>query len=320
MSEGSAMRTGDDPLVTIGVPTYNRSGLLARALGCLLEQDAAGVEIVVSDNASTDDTPAVLRDIAERHPTVRTFRHESGVPVPENFTTVLRNARGKYFMWAADDDDWDPRLVSTLASHLDASPGVALVAPEAQYVTAEGSRLPFVAEGKPWYGATHATVEERLAAVIRHSYGNLIYGMYRREALLTGTGTVLDHWRSLNEIPVFLRVATRGDIQVRSEVLFYKTAPVSTYLAVARFRGVPVQRETLPSQPAAVPPAASVARRIIGSRRAMLRYHVDAAKDCLSALAETSLAPAARARLQGQLLATMAIRAAGLTVQRKVDA
>lgn len=225
-------------LVSIGVPTCNRASYLERALRSLLAQEYANLEIIVSDNASEDRTAEVCRQLMRSFPQVAYYRTPRRVTAFENFRNALIHARGGYFMWAADDDLWEPRFVSTLANELLANPDLMLVASEARYLLEDGSRLPYFPEGKAYYdsGDTSRSPAYRVLRVLCHNYGNLIYGLYRREALLSDDGgTALDMCkRSSNEIPIFVHVAARGRIEVREDILFYKTTKFSTFLQAAR--------------------------------------------------------------------------------------
>jgi hypothetical protein len=226
------------PLVSIGVPTCERASLLERALRSLIEQDYPNLEIIVSDNASNDKTPEVCERILSQYPFVRYSRISTRTPAFENFKRVLRLSTGKYFMWAADDDLWEPNFVSTLVRYLESDRDTVLIAAEAQYMIRDGAVLPFFPEGRAFYDKLPHSKLRRLLMFTSHSYGNLIYGLYRREALFTKNGgTVLDVCKFINEIPIFLQIAIKGNVQVCSEVLFYKSAPLATYLQAAREYG-----------------------------------------------------------------------------------
>ena len=71
------------PRLTIAIPTINRAGLLGRAIESALAQTSSDIEIIVSDNGSTDDTPAVIDRYVGRcaEGRLRTFRHPSTISV-----------------------------------------------------------------------------------------------------------------------------------------------------------------------------------------------------------------------------------------------
>jgi glycosyltransferase involved in cell wall biosynthesis len=116
---------GAAPRVSIGVPVYNGADGLAEALECLCKQTLRDIEIIISDNASTDATPEICEHFA-RDPRVRYVRQRSPIPVTDNFNFVLREARGPYFMWAAHDDVRDPDFIERLVAALDRHPRAIL--------------------------------------------------------------------------------------------------------------------------------------------------------------------------------------------------
>lgn len=278
-------------LVSIAVPTYNRRSSLEQALLTLRNQDHADIEITICDNASNDNTREFCHQVSRGDPRIRYFRNEETIPAIRNFRKGLLLATGRYFMWAADDDLWAPTFISTLLPYLEADSSIALVAPEAHYRLEDGTILPFFPEGRPWYDGAGKSRRTRVAHVIRFNYGNLIYGLYRREALTDGHSTVLDQISSPNEIPVFLQVAATGNIMVRPQVLFYKTAPLAVGLQAAREQGALAAvrndmagRGTRPSGVRRVDP-----RGWVRHFRLNLHYHWEAWTDSRRALAELSL-------------------------------
>src|SRR5262245_14062805 len=92
------------PLVSIGLPTYNRASMLPRAIESVLAQTHANIELVLSDNASTDETETICREAQARDPRINYIRQAVNIGLIANFKFVLREARGAFFMWLSDDD------------------------------------------------------------------------------------------------------------------------------------------------------------------------------------------------------------------------
>lgn len=109
--------------VSIGVPVYNGEQSIAAALDSLLQQTWANFEILISDNASIDSTEAICRSYVQRDSRVRYVRQGRNIGAEANFAYVMRNACGKYFMWAASDDVRSPDFIALnrafLEEHLD---------------------------------------------------------------------------------------------------------------------------------------------------------------------------------------------------------
>jgi len=100
------------PLVTIGIPTYNRANkYLREALESALVQTYPNLEIVVSDNGSTDNTELVVRGYTD--PRIRYYRQQPPVIPNDNFNFCLEQAKGVYFLMLHDDDKIDPDFIGT---------------------------------------------------------------------------------------------------------------------------------------------------------------------------------------------------------------
>lgn len=92
------------PTVSIGVPIFNAENSLCAALDSLLDQTFSDFELVISDNASSDQTEALCRAYREKDSRIRYFRQDVNLGAEANFLFVLERSVGKYFMWAAADD------------------------------------------------------------------------------------------------------------------------------------------------------------------------------------------------------------------------
>lgn len=115
------------PTVSIGIPTYNRVKSLRRAIESATRQDYPNLEIIVSDNASTDETRQVCEDLAVKDPRIRYFCSPENQGPTANFIEVLNRATGDYFMWLGDDDWVDSNYVSCCLRALMDDPELVLV-------------------------------------------------------------------------------------------------------------------------------------------------------------------------------------------------
>ena len=116
------------PRVSVGVPVHNGSDTLARALESVMNQSYPNLEIVISDNASTDDTAAVCRRAAAGDTRVRYIRQPQLVPVLDNYRRAFEETHGDLFMWAAHDDLRSVNYVETLVAAFRADPAISLAA------------------------------------------------------------------------------------------------------------------------------------------------------------------------------------------------
>lgn len=216
-----------EPLVTVGIPTFNRPAGLARTLDCICSQTHRNLEIVVSDNASTD--PAVRATVdafAAKDARIVYHRHSENIGAMSNFSSLPPKARGEFFMWAADDDRWEPFFIERCVEGLQADSALAVCQMEAQYEINGETLFPFFFEGSPFHDYSEPSPVRRVKHLLRHVYGNLVYGVFRRAALFH-EGRPITEWigRTLNEIPMQILLASSGGIRVIPEVGLYKSAP-----------------------------------------------------------------------------------------------
>jgi abequosyltransferase len=108
------------PLITIAIPTFNRAKHLEQLLFCLSPQLGAHseVELLVSDNASTDSTPSVVAQLRSQSKTLRYVRNEVNIGPDANFLQCFEQARGKYVWLIGDDDLIAPRSLDKLTALL----------------------------------------------------------------------------------------------------------------------------------------------------------------------------------------------------------
>ncbi|MBI4807411.1 MAG: glycosyltransferase family 2 protein [Nitrosomonadales bacterium] len=92
------------PTVSIGLFIYNAEKTLRAAIDSILDQSFKDFELVISDNASTDDTEKICREYAQKDSRIRYIRQQTNQGASRNLQIVFDEARGEYFMWAAHDD------------------------------------------------------------------------------------------------------------------------------------------------------------------------------------------------------------------------
>jgi glycosyltransferase involved in cell wall biosynthesis len=120
------------------MPTYNRAnGYLREALDSALAQTYPNLEIVVSDNGSTDNTESVVRSYAD--PRIRYFRQQPPVTPNDNFNFCLQQANGAYFLMLHDDDKIDPDFVESCMSAAGYDKHVGVIRTGTRIINADGT-------------------------------------------------------------------------------------------------------------------------------------------------------------------------------------
>lgn len=100
------------PLVSIGMPVYNEERYIRQSIEALLAQDYENIEILISDNGSTDNTGQICSDISSSSSNIIFNRFDKNVGITKNFNYVLENSTGEFFMWASGHDLWSPNYIT----------------------------------------------------------------------------------------------------------------------------------------------------------------------------------------------------------------
>lgn len=165
-------------LISIGIPTRNRASELRRAIDSVLAQDVE-LELIISDNASEDETQAMCRALQSKYREIRYYRQPCLVRPSENFVSVLRQAGGEYFMWLGDDDWLGRDYLRCCRSTLQARPDLVGVVGRSPHYRGD-----IFLEDSERASYVSPSPGERILTYFREVRKNAVfYGLFRRHAL-----------------------------------------------------------------------------------------------------------------------------------------
>lgn len=168
--------------VRIGMPLFNEGRYLRQAFDSLLAQDFTDFEIVISDNASTDETPAICREYAARDRRIAYRLNDANIGMTANQNRVLDGAETEFFMWAAGHDLWHPTFLTRCVAVLRADPEAALAYPVIDLMDESGRRF---ADPKVVRLDTRGLGVSSRANLLLWGLAtcNSVYGLYRTAAI-----------------------------------------------------------------------------------------------------------------------------------------
>jgi glycosyltransferase involved in cell wall biosynthesis len=125
------------PLVTIGIPTYNRAdSYLRQALESAVKQTYQNIEIVVSDNCSSDDTETLVKNFED--PRIRYFKQTENIGAYKNFNFCLQQANGTYFLILSDDDLIDNDFIDVCMKAANYSTDIGIIRTGTRIIDSQG--------------------------------------------------------------------------------------------------------------------------------------------------------------------------------------
>lgn len=175
-----------DTLISVGLPVFNAGKAIEGVVKSVLEQDHENLELVICDNASTDDTEDVCRALAAKDRRIVYDRNATNVGLLNNFMGAMRLAQGTYFRWIGDDDWLDPRYISRCLDVFAEDNRLILVTTQIAYTGPDG-----VTQTAPYHGTALRSDDPvtRLVELLRlcnesHFLIDPCYGMFRRERVM----------------------------------------------------------------------------------------------------------------------------------------
>lgn len=176
----NAAQANSKVLVTIGLPTYNRPAGLRKCLETILLQSYSNLEIIISDNCSTnEEVQKVITEFAAKDSRIKHFRQPTNIGLEENFNFVYRQASAAYFTWMSDDDYFDLNYIEACVTFLEKNTDYILCSGIAKYY----SNGNFLFDEK-MFKLDQGTANKRVLTFFRKAGKNgNFYGVFRNHVL-----------------------------------------------------------------------------------------------------------------------------------------
>ena len=169
------------PRLSVGMPVYNGEAYMAETIDTILGQDVDGLELIVSDNCSTDATGEIVQDLAARDGRVRYVRNLRNIGAARNYNQLVELARADLFKWAGYDDLLLPGYLRRCLEVVDAEPDVVIAYPRTAIIDADGA---VVREHDDKLHLRQPDPVDRVVAFTRDfTLCNPCFGVIRREVL-----------------------------------------------------------------------------------------------------------------------------------------
>lgn len=212
--------------VSIGLPVYNGGKTIQIALDSLLSQSYRNFELIISDNASTDETESICLKFAKKDKRIQYSREPKKINGLKNFNLVLKKSKGEFFMWAGDDDVWHPEFIEKNLHILQLNKNAVGSTSEIEFFYKDWSKEDFKRFENTTvlkkYSLVHpiiGTYENKVNFLFSFNHPQCIYGLFRTDVLKKSI--VKKHFGSV-DYAILLNVLKYGDILVVDELLKYQ--------------------------------------------------------------------------------------------------
>lgn len=196
-----------NPRLSIGIPVFNGADFLPETLDSLRAQSFSDFEILISDNASTDQTEEICRDYVQLDSRIHYSRNAENIGLSQNCNRLPPLARGSLFKWAMADDPYEVDFLEVCVGALDKHPDSIMACTQAQFIDGDGKEIAVTA---PSFNLPFDSAFDRVHAVFCYrSWVNSILGVIRLEPLLETP--LLPHY-SGGDYVLLAQLALRGKI------------------------------------------------------------------------------------------------------------
>ncbi len=228
-----------NPLVSIGIPAYNRPERLSDTLQCIRRQTYQNLEIIVSDDCSPDTgVERVVWEAIASGQNIKFFRQKKNLGATRNFEFVLKMSTGQYFLWAEDEDHFAPEFVEKLVTCMEADSALVSCVCDINSIDMEDNILAVnqLTTIRPMVDWEHAR-----KLFFRYPTSNIFFcilGMFRTDCLKRSNIRYLVGWKGYEtngEVPFLAQIATMGKMVAIPEALkSYRLNPDSIYHSEVR--------------------------------------------------------------------------------------
>jgi glycosyltransferase involved in cell wall biosynthesis len=173
----------EERTVGIGMPVYNGANYIRFAIEALLAQTYSDFELLILDNASTDDTAEICRKYAELDNRIKYIRNARNIGAAANFSKAFELSSGKYFKWAAHDDFHSPEYLQRCLEILKENDDIILCHTDVNVVDQNGTSIRVEKLGNN--GMQSKSTVRRFSALLADDVKCYeVFGLIRRDALL----------------------------------------------------------------------------------------------------------------------------------------
>lgn len=200
----------DKPLVSVCIPAYNNADTITETMECVLRQTYRHIELIVSDDHSSDDTAAIAEKIAAKDSRVRIYHNEENLGMAGNWNRCLALCRGEYIRLLCADDLIHRCLIEREVALMEKNPEALMISTDTKFINMDGSSAGYY---RRYFkkGLTEGREAARFSVFTRDYLGAPLANLFRRSAYQQ-CGGFDPSFSYIIDYDFFMTIACRGKI------------------------------------------------------------------------------------------------------------
>jgi glycosyltransferase involved in cell wall biosynthesis len=212
------------PRVFIGMPVYNGERFLKEAIDSLRAQTFTDWKLLISDDASTDESRPIAEEYAKEDPRISYYRQGKNIGMFPNFKFLINQADCEYFMWAAQDDLWEKEFILVCLENIKAT-GAEVATTVTSIIDSHGKRV------RNLIDLQHFSGEPGIAQIARYVLQpeilgkcNLMYSLFKIETVRKMWDIYPQKYEWGSDYQFSLAIVSHCNVSVDERPLFKKRA------------------------------------------------------------------------------------------------
>jgi glycosyltransferase involved in cell wall biosynthesis len=219
----------ENPIVTIGLPILNGEEFIERRIESILSQSFTDFQIIISNNASTDNSLIMCEEFAKKDSRIKIFSQKETIIAEKNFAFVLEKAESKYFVWTSVDDLWEETFLEKNFQVLENNSKLVCCSGKVERfgdeidlkVNQDDSFLKKMYKRirmnfRPFYNLSFSgEYIEKASKCLKYNNMLFLFGLFRTEIIKK---SVIDYHVHSSDLIMCLKVLEFGDVKILDEV------------------------------------------------------------------------------------------------------
>lgn len=213
---------GSDADVTVGIPAFNSDETVGQSIDSVLTQSFRNLRLLISDNASEDNTQEECLKRVRRDSRVHYYRQTSNIGVFQNYNELFLKCKSKYFKWQSSSDWCDKGFIKSCVDALESNQDAVLAYPEVTLVDEAGNLERYTGD----FGLYMDDPADRFRYFLNNrQLCNVFNGVIRTDAL---RGTRLNGQFQGSDTPLLAELALKGKFVLIREPMWYRRMTPAT--------------------------------------------------------------------------------------------